>query len=398
MKSMQEQKHKELNILSLSYSKQLFLPEEKAIGDTLTRTLAYSKQINSYKLIVHTLRKDKFKVKQLSSNCIAIPTNGINRIHSLINMYFIANKILKNEKITVLQCQEPIYTGFLALLFKKKYSVPINVLLYGGNIYDENWLEQRWLNKTFAPIGRYVLKKADGIQVEASLIKESLINNKVPPEKIYVKPMVPHNLDDFYKADGEDLREEILKKNNFENIILFVGRLIKEKNLFNLLKVFRIVKQNYPFTGFIIIGDGKEKDSLMKEAEKLGISDNILWIPHVPHYELPKYYKAADIFVLFSVSEGFPRVLMEAGAAGLPIVSSRISGSTDAVVDEQTGYIVPINDIEQCAEKIMLLLANPALRLSMGIEARFVIKNIGSFQDNINKQIEIWKKLAGISD
>lgn len=385
--------NKNINVLSLSYAKELFLKPEESLGDTLQRTLSYSKQINSYTLIILTLRKDKFKKKQLSSNCIAIPTNGLNRIHSLIRIFTLANKILKKESISLIQCQEPIFTGFIGLLLKNKYDIPLNVLLYGGNIYDENWLNQRCINKIFACIGKYVIKKADGIQVEASLIKESLINNKVPTNKIFLKPMVPHNLDEFNKASGDEIREQILRKTNFDHIILFVGRLIKEKNLNNLFKVFKIVKQNYPYTGFIIIGEGKEKETLIREAVELEIEDNIIWLPHIPHNELPKYYKAADIFVLFSTSEGFPRVLMEAAAAGLPIISSKVSGSTDAIKDNETGFIVPINDIEQCTEKIMLLLSDPALRLAMGIEARFFIKNIGTFQDNINKQIDIWQKL-----
>ncbi len=388
------QKGNKLNILSLSYAKELFMSPPEALGDTLIRTLAYSEQVNSLTLIIHTLRKEKFRMKQISSNCTIIPSNGINRPHSLLKIYMIANRIIKNENISIIQCQEPIFTGFIGLLLKKKYSIPINVLLYGGNIYDKYWLNQRNLNKYFASIGRYVIKKADSIQVEASLIKESLIENHIPENKIVIKPMVPNNLDDFNKANGDDIREQIIKKTNYEYLILFVGRLIKEKNLNNLFKVFKIVKQNYPATGFIIIGDGNEKEALMKEANQLGINENIIWISHIPHYELPKYYKAADIFVLFSVSEGFPRVLMEAAAAGLPIVSSRVSGSTDAINDNISGFIVPINDIEQCAEKIMILLSEPALRLSMGIEARFFIKKIGTFQQNINKQIEIWKNIT----
>lgn len=384
---------KNINVLSLSYAKELFLNPEESLGDTLTRTLSYSEQINSYTLIIHTLRRDKFQKKQLSSNCVAIPTNGLNRIHSLIKMYILSNRVLKKESVSLIQCQEPIFTGFIGLLLKNKYGIPLNVLLYGGNIYDENWLNQRFINKTFSCIGRFVIKRANGIQVEASLIKESLINNRVPLDKIYLKPMVPHNLDEFNKASGDEVREQISKKTNFKHIILFVGRLIKEKNLNNLFKVFKIVKQNFPYTGFIIIGEGKEKEALMKEANELEIDDNIVWLSHIPHCELPKYYKAADIFVLFSSSEGFPRVLMEAAAAGIPIVSTKVSGSTDAIKDGETGFIVPVNDIEQCAEKIMLLLSDPALRLAMGIEARFFIKNIGTFQDNINKQINIWQKL-----
>ncbi len=213
------QKGNKLNILSLSYAKELFMSPPEALGDTLIRTLAYSEKVNSLTLIIHTLRKEKFRMKQLSSNCTIIPSNGINRPHSLLKIYMIANRIIKNENISIIQCQEPIFTGFIGLLLKKKYSIPINVLLYGGNIYDKYWLNQRKLNKYFASIGRYVIKKADSIQVEASLIKESLIENHIPENKIVIKPMVPNNLDDFNKANGDDIREQIIKKTNYDYII-----------------------------------------------------------------------------------------------------------------------------------------------------------------------------------
>lgn len=266
--------------------------------------------------------------------------------------------------------------------------------LYGGNIYDPHWLNQKFIYRIFAGTGKYVLKKADGIQVEGSLIKESLVSHQLNPNKISVKPMVPHNLDNFAHANGEEIRHKLLA-NTYEHIILFVGRLIKEKNLVPFLNAMKSVFEHRPQTLLVIIGDGNERTTLNQTAEKLNILKNIHWITHVAHSELPQYYKASDIFVLFSVSEGFPRVLMEAAAAGLPVISSRISGSTDAISDGQTGYIVRINDTADFVQKIEYLLQNNQLRKQMSLTAPDFIKNIGTFDDNIKKQILIWEKIIG---
>ncbi|OGF65140.1 MAG: hypothetical protein A2Y62_21325 [Candidatus Fischerbacteria bacterium RBG_13_37_8] len=386
-------KKTDIHVLSLSYAQELFLEKEQALGDTLIRSIAYSEQIASYTIIIHTLRKNRFTPKHLAPDFLILPSNGRSRFHSLLKMYAMADKICSQHPITLIQSQEPVFTGLLSLILKRKHAIPVNVLLYGGNVYDPLWKKQRLLNSISSLLGKYVLNHADSIQVEGTLIKQSLISHAMPASKIFVKPMVPHNLEIFSKAAGSGVREQLLQ-NKFEHIILFVGRLIKEKNLAHFLEVFKIVLQTHPATLLVIIGDGDQATALQKLAHRLFINKNITWFPHVAHDTLPHYYKAADIFTLFSVSEGFPRVLMEAAAAGIPIVCSRISGSTDAVDDGQTGFIIPINNMRECADKIILLLNDSSLRAKMGNAAPLFIKHIGSFQDNIKKQIDIWQQIS----
>jgi len=382
-----------MKVLSFSYSEELFMSAEQALGDTLERSLGYSKHLEYYWMIIHALKKKHFQSRQISDNFSIIPTNGSTRLHSLINMLNIANTLCSSNHIDLIQSQEPLFAGFVALLLKKKYDIPVNICLYGGNIYDRHWLQQKLLYRAFAGVGKYVLKKADGIQVEGSLIKESLIMHGIDAHKIFVKPMVPHNLNDFSVLHDKEIRTDLLKDTTYEHIILFVGRLIKEKNLTSLLRSIKLVVNVLPRTLLVVIGNGDQADALLKASHQLSLDRNLKWIKHIAHAELPRYYNAADVFVLFSTSEGFPRVLMEAAAAGLPIVCSKISGSTDAIHDGETGFIVDINDISAFAEKIMLLLQNNAIRTRMANAAPQYIKKIGTFDENIIKQIRIWENI-----
>ena len=383
-----------MQVLSLSYAQELFVDTNKALGDTLARSMGYSAYLDYYAMIIHTLKKTGYRTRLLTDSFVAIPTNGLNRMHSLMKMYTLASGICAAHHIDLIQSQDPIFTGFIAYLLKKRYRIPINVCLYGGNIYDPHWLKQKLIYRICAGTGKLILKKADGIQVEGSLIKESLISHQLDPDKISVKPMVPHNLDNFIHANGEEVRKKLLA-NTYEHIVLFVGRLIKEKNLVPFLGAMKLVFEHLPRTLLVIIGDGSERITLHNTAEKLSILKNIHWMTHIAHSELPQYYRAADIFVLFSVSEGFPRVLMEAAAAGLPIISSRISGSTDAISDGKTGYIVRIDDAADFVQKIEYLLQNIQLRKQMSLAAPQFIKKIGTFDENISKQILIWEKISG---
>jgi len=386
-----------IRVLELSYSIELFNNPSESPGDTHMRVLAYSKEIEQLVMIIHTYNKRTFNSHWLSNNLCIIPTNGYNKAHSLLRMFQIANKICKEKNINIIHSQEPIFTGFIAYILKKKYGLPINICLFGGNLYDPYWLKTKPLHAVFSGIGRYILKKADSIQVEASLIKESLINNGIDPRKIHQRPMVPYNLEDFSKANGEGLRKKLLN-NKYDHIILFVGRMVKEKNLINFLKGIKLVLERNPSVLLLMIGEGigkgKEKEKAILFAEEIKISGNIKWLGHIPQNMLPEYYKAADLFALFSVSEGFPRVLMEAVAAGLPIVSSRVSGSTDTIINGESGFIVEINDIKDFADKICLLLENKDLRENFSKKAYECLKNLGTFQEiTVKKQIEIWQAM-----
>lgn len=387
-----------LRVLELSYSIELFNDPSKSPGDTHMRALAYSKEIEQLVMIIHTYNKRFENSKWLSDNLLIIPTNAYNKAHSLLRMFQIANKICKEKKINIIHSQEPIFTGFIAYILKKKYGLPINICLFGGNLYDPYWLKAKPHHAVFSGIGRYILKKADSIQVEASLIKESLIKNGISSKKIHQRPMVPYNLADFSKANGEELRRKLLN-NKYNHIILFIGRMVKEKNLINFLKAIKLVLDRYPSTLLIMIGEGigkgEEKEKAISFAEKIKINKNIKWLGHIPQDMLPEYYKASDLFALFSVSEGFPRVLMEAVAAGLPIVSSRVSGSTDTIINGESGFIVEINDIKGFADKICLLLENKNLREDFSKKASECLKNLGTFHEvAVKRQIEIWQALV----
>jgi glycosyltransferase involved in cell wall biosynthesis len=100
---------------------------------------------------------------------------------------------------------------------------------------------------------------------------------------------------------------------------------------------------------------------------------------------------AADLFFLPSIYEGFPRVLMEAAAAGKPIVSADVSGSDDVIENGRTGYIVAINDRDGFTDRIAALLNDPSLCARMGAAGRERMRSIAAKYADPNLQVEIWR-------
>ena len=112
----------------------------------------------------------------------------------------------------------------------------------------------------------------------------------------------------------------------------------------------------------LLVGSGKQASKLRSLALDLGISDRVHFIGHVSHAELPGYLSIADVFVRPSRSEGLGSAFLEAMAAGLPVVATRVGGIPDIVQDGQNGLFCEVNHPKDVAEKINRILGDDGLR------------------------------------
>jgi glycosyltransferase involved in cell wall biosynthesis len=153
-----------------------------------------------------------------------------------------------------------------------------------------------------------------------------------------------------------------------DTVFLFLGRLNREKGVKELAKAFSIIAAERTDVRLVFVG--AEED--VAYAEIINICDSqadklarVLFTPE-PH----KFMAAADIFCLPSYREGFGQVIIEAAACGIPAISTRIYGVTDAVEDNITGLLVPPESVESLVEAMRKLAGNPELCKRMGEAAR----------------------------
>ena len=384
------QDFRRLKVLSLGFVRELLVPENEEKGESLKRMTLYANYLDKYFVLVFSLKEHQLKERKVG-NMIAIPTEGVNRFDALFKMYFLGRKICKENKIDIIQVQDPIFTGFVGYLLKKEYKKPLNICVYGSNPYDKNWLKEKKINFFLAPIAKYLIKNTDGIQVDGQKAFQSL-KAKFPSLKIFYKPMVPQDIKKFKEADGAVIKRELLKDKE-EKILLFVGRLVKQKNIPFLLTCFQKIIQDFSNARLVIIGEGKEK-RLKDLAKNLKIENKIDWIKTVPYSRIPQYFKAADIFVLPSLYEGFPRVLMEAAMAGKPIVSTNVGGTEDIIEDGKNGFVINQGNEKNFVEKVLFLLQNSTIAQEMGKKGQELIESKFDSQKTLLKQIEIWNELA----
>ena len=149
-----------------------------------------------------------------------------------------------------------------------------------------------------------------------------------------------------------------------EPLVGMVARLARQKGCEHYLRVARRVLDKMPSTRFVLVGEGELEERLRGMADELRLGDRFLFLGH--RDDADEIYWALDLFVLTSLWEGLPYVVMEAMAAGLAVVATDVPGTRDIVRDDATGYLVDPEDEADMAERIMELLADPERGKRMG--------------------------------
>jgi phosphatidylinositol alpha-mannosyltransferase len=176
--------------------------------------------------------------------------------------------------------------------------------------------------------------------------------------------VIPNGID-FYRFYTPQLRLDELSDDR--PTVLFVGRLEKRKGLKFLLRAWPRVLEEQPRARLVVVGRGRPLEGYKRFAIGQGWSPtNVVFAGYVPSEELPRYYQAADVFCAPNTGqESFGIVLLEAMAAGAPIVASDIPGYRDVVAHGRDGLLVQPQDADALAEGIGRLLNNPDLRAGM---------------------------------
>ncbi len=152
-------------------------------------------------------------------------------------------------------------------------------------------------------------------------------------------------------------------------VLVYVGRLAPEKNLPFVLRAFRGVHEVYPTTRLLLIGDGPERENLQEQVRLMHLEQAVHFTGLVPYEQVPRYLRLADLFVTASISEVHPLSVIEAMAAGLPVVGVRGPGVGEVVEHGVNGLLVE-QDIAAFASAVGRLVAEPETRARFGAAAR----------------------------
>lgn len=172
----------------------------------------------------------------------------------------------------------------------------------------------------------------------------------------------------LYRANKETIKSSLAITGD---VILFVGRLIDEKGMRDLLLAFEKIVQHHRTT-LVVVGSGPDENFYKRFAQERNLP--VIFTGFQQQSDLPKFYGIADIFAFPSHSDPWGLVLNEAMAAGLPVVVSSAPGAVDDLVcDGENGYIHPPGDWTAIADALKKLLSEPDLRVKMGMRSAQII-------------------------
>lgn len=257
--------------------------------------------------------------------------------------------VLKKINPDIVHAQN-IGNGIPAFLAKKIFKKPYVVYGHGSDVYLP------WRFKK--PISKLVLKNADAVIALTEDMKKAI-------KKIYNRDVlvIPNGID---LEKFEDLSRVTFRKRwkieDEEKILTFVGTLRPIKGVEYLIRAMKIIRQKNADARLMLVGNGEEREKLEKLVKELILEEYVRFIGKVQNEEVPEYMAASDIFILPSLSEGFPVTVLEAMASGLPIIVTRVRGLQEIIKDGENGFLVEPKNPEQIAEKVLMLLEDDELR------------------------------------
>ncbi len=198
------------------------------------------------------------------------------------------------------------------------------------------------------------------------------------------------DLDHFCaRCDGKALRKELKVQ---APLILTVAGLIKRKGVDVILHALARLRDSHEFV-FVVCGEGPEKENLRALSRELGLADRTIFAGRISREDIPRYFSAADLFLLGSHVEAAGNVLLEAMASARPIVCTDSGGPPEYVRDGATGFVVSPGDPVAMAEKIGILLEDADLRERLGATGRIEAERHHRYADMIDGYLEVYRRV-----
>ncbi len=292
-------------------------------------------------------------------------------------------KFLRENKIEIIHTHD-FYTNVFGILAARLARIPVKIASKretgGMRSAAQKKIESR------------VFHFADAIVVNAEAVKNYLVAGKVSAEKIEI---IYNGLDLERRSPKITDRRTICEQfglpegeNNFITLVANLRHTVKNQPLF--LRSAQKVLREFPATHFVLAGEGELKESLENLAAELKISKNTHFIGRCT--QIPELLSVSFAGVLTSTAEGFSNSILEYMAAELPVVATDVGGAGEAIIENQTGFLVASDDDEMMANRLLELLRNVEKARKMGARGGEIVGGKFSEAAQLEKTLELYKR------
>ncbi len=361
----------------------LFISLDKDLLNTSSRVFDRHKEYAQYfnKLYINVLSNNSKSIKYKNLGIFSF--GGSFKLLILLRSLIKLNKFLKLNSIDVISTQDPFFAGLIGVIISRIYKIPLNIQVHAEFFCNKYFRKESVKNQMYYLFGKNIIKLASTIRCDSYYENKNLVKKE---------------FDSYFCPISVEIKDFNINRNyKLNNNILFIGRLVKQKNIHLLLSAFSILTKEYNELKLIIVGEGHLKSKLTSFCRYLNISENIEFLSQKNKKEIIELIKNSDFVVLPSFYEGWSLVSMEVLASATPIITTKV-GAGDILIKNMTnGIIVDINNEEQLYKAMKLLLINKKLRQKLGKEGqKTVLKKEWSKEYLTKKWIKILIKTAEI--
>ena len=258
--------------------------------------------------------------------------------------------------------------GIIGRVAARSAGIPVVVHTVHGQAFHPR--EKAWKNKLYIFLERFAAKYCDRIYAVAQAMIDQCVEAKVAPREKYQVVYSGMDTGRFSSCQrSEELRSKLGIPQGVK-VIATVARLFPLKGYEYVIPAAIKVLKQYPDTHFLFIGDGPMYDELHETLEKENIADKFHFAGLVAPDMVADYLAQADLLWHLSLREGLPRAVVQALAVGIPAIGFALDGTPEVVINGETGYVTAPEDIDDVAEKTMLILNNPESAEQMGANGK----------------------------
>lgn len=312
---------------------------------------------------------DEFVMRNPDKKVIRVPMARHISIFKDIKSILKMVRVFHHERPYMVHSMTP-KAGLVAMLAAWFTRVPIRIHTFTGLVWPTATGFKRTIlmlaDKIICACATHIIPEGQGVLND---LKNYSVSHR-PMKVLGYGNVRGIDMDRFNPSRFTDV-----KKNTNEFRYIFVGRLVGDKGINELVEAFIRINANYPNTRLVLVGEFESNLDPLRSNTIKSINDNPNIISCGPQYgdDLLIKYMQSDCFVLPSYREGFPNTLIEAGAMGLPSVATNVNGSREIILNGRNGLIVEPHNIEALYLAMKTMLLDESLREEMAACARDLI-------------------------
>jgi len=285
-------------------------------------------------------------------------------------------RLLRNFKPDIVHAHNLFFrTTEIAAVFRMIFPIPLITTLHLGKPVGGGKILNALIRAYESTIGNFIVRRSDHLVAVSNSVAEHA--HRIGGDSTSVT-VIPNGV-------NTNIFRPAPKRNNIEQKVLFVARLVSNKDPETLIRAATLVMVRHPQVQFIIIGDGPLRIRLEGQVNQLGIGHAVQFLGL--RDDIPELMRQAAVFVRPSTLEGMPLTVLEAMASELPVVATPVGGTPELIQDGVNGFLTPVGDHITLANSIIMLLDDPSLAVKMGQRGRELVEASYTW-DTVTEQME----------